>query len=297
MLTAGWARRHQYQLKILTGKDLGIFLHLASKIDVALSSIADLSRAAPRKRSRGGGRRGILHNPEVRALLVLIHVRHYPTQEILAILMGVSQETICERLHPLLDALQTALGSEIVMPKRPSGNGDWIIPFVRGKSYVIDGFDRPIQRPVGRLRQMVHYSGKKKRHTVKNTAVIDKASGLVVALGATYPGSLHDKRIAEYDGMRFMPGSTHDQDTGYQGFQPLWSIARQPKKKPKGRELTEWEKFENRIISMERVLVEHAIRGIKIHRAAKEIIRNHKVGYRDQIVEIAAGLYNLSLAA
>ena len=147
MLTAGVVLRHQHQLKILTGKDLGVFLHLAAKIDAALTCIADQNRSAPRLRARGGGRRGILHNAEVRALLVLIHVRHYPTQEILAILMGVSQETICERLHPLLDALQAALETEIVMPKRPSGSGDWIIPYVQGKRYVIDGFDRPIQAP------------------------------------------------------------------------------------------------------------------------------------------------------
>lgn len=297
MLTGGWARSHQHQLKVLTGKDLGVFLKLAAKIDAAMLDLADRHRKTPRLRKRGGGRRGILCNPEVRALLVLIHVRHYPTQEILAILLGVSQETICERLHPLLDALQTALGAELVMPKRPSGNGDWIIPFVQGKAYVIDGFDRPIQRPIDQDRQKLHYSGKKKRHTIKNTAVIDKATGLVVALGATYPGSIHDKKIAEYDGMRFPEGSTHDQDTGYQGFQPSGSMARQPKKKPKGNELSDWDKFENRIISMERVLVEHAIRGIKIHRAAKEVVRNHKAGYRDQIAVVAVGLYNLELAA
>lgn len=297
MLTAGWARRHQYQLKVLTGKDLGVFLHLATKIDAALSCVTERNRTYPRLRARGGGRRGILHNAEVRALLVLIHVRHYPTQEILAILLGVSQETICERLHPLLDALQATLGCENIMPKRPSGGGEWIIPYVRGKSYVIDGFDRPIQRPIGHDKQKMHYSGKKKRHTIKNTAVIDKATGLIVALGATYPGSIHDKKIAEYDGMEFIEGSTHDQDTGYQGFVAIGSIARQPKKKPKGGELSDWDKFDNRIISMERVLVEHAIRGIKIHRAAKEVIRNHKEGYRDQIAAVAAGLYNLTIAA
>lgn len=272
-------------------------MHLAGKIDAALASMAENNRDAPRLRRRGGGRRGILANAEVRALLVLIHVRHYPTQEILAILMGVSQETVCERLHPLLNALQEVLGAEIIMPKRPSGNGDWIIPYVQGKSYVIDGFDRPIQRPTDQVRQKKHYSGKKKRHTIKNTLVIDKATGLVVGLGATYPGSIHDKKIAEYDGMRFLDGSTHDQDTGYQGFQPNGSVARQPKKKPKGGSLSEWDKFENRIISMDRVLVEHAIRRIKIHRAAKEVVRNHKIGYRDQIVAIAAGLCNLDIAA
>lgn len=297
MLTAGWARSHQYQLKILTGMNLGGFLRIAASLDKALRSLADHHRSTPRRRKPGGGRRGILNNAQVRALLVLIHVRHYPTQEILAILLGVSQETVCERLHPLLDALQAVLGTELVMPKRPTGNGDWIIPFVRGKSYVIDGFDRPIQRPIDHDRQRIHYSGKKKRHTVKNTAVIDKVTGLVIGLGSTYPGSIHDKKIAEYDGLQFPEGSTHDQDTGYQGFRPIGSIARQPKKKTKGGRLSEWEKFENRIISSERVFVEHAIRGIKIYRAAKEAVRNHKPGYRDQIAVVAAGLYNLGIAA
>ena len=297
MLTAKWIRRHQQQLKVLTGKDLGVFLWLASKVEAAHLRISDQTRHAPRMRARGGGRRGILHSPEVRALLVLIHVRHYPTQEILGLLMGVSQETICERLHPLLDALQAALGVELVMPKRPSGNGEWIIPYVQGKCYAIDGFDRPIQRPIDKVRQKLHYSGKKKRHTIKNTIAIDKVTGLIVALGATYPGSIHDKKIAEYDGMQFLPGSTHDQDTGYQGFNPIGSIARQPKKKPKGLELSDWDKFDNRIISMDRVKVEHAIRKIKIYRAAKEAVRNNKLGYRDQIASIAAGMANLDIAA
>jgi len=297
MLTVDWIKRHQYQLKILTGYDLESFLRISEKLSAEGERMADEGRLAPRRRKRGGGRKGILRYPEIRALLVLIHIRHYPVQEILAILMGVSQETICERLHPLLECLQRVLGAECILPKRPNGRGDWLIPCIQGKHYIIDGFDRPVQRSVDNDNQKLHYSGKKKRHTVKNTAVIDKETGQIAGLGSTFPGSMHDKKIVESDGMRFPPGSIHDQDTGYQGFNPEGSIARQPIKKPKGRDLTDWEKFSNRCVSMERVRVEHAIRGIKISRAAKEIIRNHKPGYRDQIVEIAAGLYNDRISA
>jgi hypothetical protein len=296
MLTAIWLRTHEYQVKILTGLTLGQFLRVSLKLDRELERIAN-EEGKSRIRKRGGGRKGILRDREMRAALVLIHVRHYPVQEILAILFGVSQETICERLHPLLRCLQRVLGHEMVIPRRPNGRGEWLIPCVQGKSYIIDGFDRPIQRPKCPVRQKSHYSGKKKRHTVKNTVVIDASTKRIIGLGNTHQGSSHDKRIAEVDGLKFPEGSSHDQDTGYQGYSPIGSIPRQPKKKPKGKELSAWDKFSNRCISMERVRVEHAIRGIKISRAAKEVIRNRRAGYDDQIAEIAAGLYNLRLAA
>jgi hypothetical protein len=36
------------------------------------------------------------------------------------------------------------------------------------KEFVIDGFERPIQRPTDNEKQKKHYSGKQKRHTCKN---------------------------------------------------------------------------------------------------------------------------------
>jgi hypothetical protein len=66
----------------------------------------------------------------------------------------------------------------------------------------------------------------------------------------------------------------------------------QPKKKPKGKELTYQEKFINRLISKIRIKIEHIISSVKICRIVKDIFRNHLQGYDDLVMETACGLHN-----
>ena len=121
-----------------------------------------------------------------------------------------------------------------------------------------DGVERPIQRPKDAEVQSSYYSGKKKCHTVKNNVLIDTESK-VVFLTASYAGRIHDKRIADIAGYSPPLGSLLYQDTGFQGFTAPGIKILQPKKKPKGRELTVQEKeTKNREISAIRIRVEHA---------------------------------------
>jgi hypothetical protein len=66
-----------------------------------------------------------------------------------------------------------------------------------------------------------------------------------------------------------------------------------PKKKPKGGELTDMDKFLNQAISSVRIMVENIIRGIKILRMAKEKIRIKRLWLKENIFAIATGIYNL----
>jgi DDE superfamily endonuclease/Helix-turn-helix of DDE superfamily endonuclease len=297
MLSVAWVIAKPIRLKLLTGLDLGGFLQLAQQCERSRISQADECRSAPRIRRSGGGRRGKLNSPEQRLLLILTYIRHYPVQEFIGILFGISQERACEQIAILLVALQRALGHELVLPKRPPSTGEWLLAHVPGLSYVFDGFDRPIQRPCDSVLQKEKYSGKKKCHSIKNTLVIDKRTGIAIGLGATHPGSRHDKSIIERDRMVLPSGSVHRRDTRYQGLELTDSLAIQPTKKPKGNELTAWQRFDNTCISMERVAVEHAIRGIKISRIAKDTLRHTRVGSDDLVVERATGLYNYRLVA
>ena len=69
----------------------------------------------------------------------------------------------------------------------------------------------------------------------------------------------------------------------------------QPKKKPKGRHLTDEEKAKNREISSIRIRVEHAIGGIKRYRIVKEKLRNTQKGFADLVMETCCGLHNFRL--
>ena len=104
-----------------------------------------------------------------------------------------------------------------------------------------DSTERPIQRPKDPQRQKAYYSGKKKQHTHKNNLVIDAACK-VVLLTPTCEGRIHDKRIADATRYCLPNGSTLFQDSGFQGFSLQGINIIQPKKKPKGRDLTLEEK-------------------------------------------------------
>jgi hypothetical protein len=81
-------------------------------------------------------------------------------------------------------------------------------------------------------------------------------------------------------------------DTGFQGFEPDDVCTYQPKKKPRGRELTDAEKAENKTISSIRILVEHIISGMKRCRIVHDAFRNTKARFDDLVMEIACGLHN-----
>ena len=90
-------------------------------------------------------------------------------------------------------------------------------------------------------------------------------------------------------------GSSLLQDTGFQGFTIEDVLIIQPKKKPKGKELTQDEKDSNREISSSRVRIEHIISGVKRCRIVKDKCRNWLKGFKDRIMEIACGLHNFRL--
>lgn len=114
-------------------------------------------------------------------------------------------------------------------------------------------------------------------------------------LSLTYEGSVHDKKIADEAGIGFEKVVELLQDSGFQGFLPKNAIIVQPVKKPKGKELSEQQKQENKEKSSERVVIEHAIGQVKVWRILKDKIRSWRYKIRDEVMEIACGLNNLKL--
>lgn len=114
-------------------------------------------------------------------------------------------------------------------------------------------------------------------------------------LSQTYAGSVHDKRICDQQPLDLPKGISLWQDTGFIGHQPDGVAVQMPEKKPKGKELTNDQKQKNRIISSFRVLVEHAICGVKRCRIVKDRLRCHKFEFEDLIMELACGLHNFRI--
>jgi len=125
--------------------------------------------------------------------------------------------------------------------------------------------------------------------------VVTDALCKILLLTTTCGGKKHDKRAADEAGYTLPEGSILYQDAGFQGFTIAGVLIIQPKKKPRGKELTPEDKEDNHTISKIRIRVEHAIGGVKRYRIVKDKIRNWKRGFRDQAMETCCGLHNFRL--
>jgi hypothetical protein len=117
----------------------------------------------------------------------------------------------------------------------------------------------------------------------------------VCFLSHTSEGNASDKSLAVFAGYTLPPGSSLDQDQGFQGFSLQDVTIVQPKKTPRGGELTPPEKATNRRISSIRIRIEHAIGGVKRDRIVKDNIRLLKDGIRVAVMETCCGLHNFRL--
>ena len=134
----------------------------------------------------------------------------------------------------------------------------------------------------------------KKTHSVKNN-LLSVPNRRIVWLSHTYVGSIHDKKICDIQPLCLPDGINLWQDTGFQGHLPENVNVFMPTKKPKGQELTDEQKKENKKISSSRVSVEHAIGGVKRCRIVKDRFRCHKMHFEDTVMLIACGLHNFRI--
>jgi hypothetical protein len=229
---------------------------------------------------------------EDKLLFILMYLRKATTQDIFGEVFGMPQPVANKWVHVLHPCLQKALAVLGAIPARTSD--ELKLQITVQLTYFQDGTERAIPRPKDQEKQRFYYSGKKKRHTIKNVVLINEQCQIVL-LTQTCEGKKHDKKASDEVGFELPPGSCLYQDTGFQGFALEDVIIVQPKKKPKGKELTQAEQENNRQISSVRVRVEHAIGGVKRYRIVKDKIRNWKGDFRDQVMATCCGLHNFRL--
>jgi hypothetical protein len=261
-----------------------------------------------RQRDYGGGRKARLSTCEEKLLFILVYFKTYPLQEVLAFHFDMSQGQACQWVHILSEVLLLALTELGHTPERDAQKVKELLESYMDESdecsdskaekenFAIDGTERRRQRPKDQEEQKRFYSGKKKAHTVKNNVIVTLGHRKVEYLGSTWEGKKHDKNICDEEGHEFPKGSTLYKDTGFQGYEPEGVDTRQPKKKPRGGELTTQEKEQNSLISKIRIIVEHVICGIKRCRIVKDVFRNTKDRFDDLVMEIACGLHNFRTA-
>jgi hypothetical protein len=282
--------------KAVTGITYAEFAAILPSFEDALNQAKRPDRDL-RQRQEGGGRKHTLLTGREKLFFIAFYVKCYATFDVLAWLFDVDRAQTHRWVTTYLPVLEAALGRKAVLPERKIASvEEFLHRFPQVKEVFVDGTERPIRRPSGKDAQKPYYSGKKKGHRVKNL-VVTTARKRVLMLSETFPGHTHDKTGANEQAI-FEPIPKDVQvhlDLGFLGVpkerpEGTFSI---PDKKPKGRPLSDDAKASNRAKARRRVLVEHALGGVKRFRAVTDVLRNALDVFADRLMIVACGLWNL----
>jgi DDE superfamily endonuclease len=232
MITYSKLREDPRQFLALTGLTPLEFHQLLSAFTQAYDRRYPIDQTLdgrPRQRFAGAGRRGVLYPPEQKLLFLVVYLKTYPLQAVMAELFDLSQPGVNYWLHRLLPILQRALDDLGVLPEREPRR---VAQQLAGKArLIIDGTERRRQRPKNPEKQALHYSGKKKTHCDKNVVLLQVPNKRIGFLSRTYAGKTHDKKIAEQEEIAYPPQTELYKDTGFQGYEPKVAKTCQAKKK------------------------------------------------------------------
>jgi hypothetical protein len=283
-------RRSPNAFRQLTGITPIVFDQLLADLTPRYEQAETKRKDRPgRKRKPGAGPKHRLPLSD-RLLMLLIYYRTYTTHAFLGFLFGVDDSAVGRNINPI----QPLLAGIFRIPERRIKLDPEEI-----RELFFDATERPTRRP--KRGQRAFYSGKKKRHTIKNqvvTARRTKPPGpgrtpqrlRIAAVSESFPGSAHDKKV--YDRTRAVcpPDARRTGDTAYLGT-PLET----PVRKPRGGQLTAGQREKNRVVSRRRIVAEHGIGKMKVWRIAAERYRNPDRRHT-LIMKNVAGLHNLMYA-
>lgn len=223
---------------------------------------------------------------------VLVYLKNYSLQEMMAASFGFSQSNASKWIKVLRPILQESLRELDLLPEQcPEKVADKLVQLGE-QQCILDATERPINQALDRSVEEQFYSGKKKAHTVKNNVICTNTQ-LVVYLSQTHEGRMHDKKIAELEQCRFPNGIQLIQDRAFIGYAPENIQLVEPFKKPRTTDLSELKKWFNTYVARLRITVENAINGIKRCRIVKDKCRHFCQQFRHQVILICAGLHNL----
>lgn len=236
---------------------------LEEKREVRLRSSTERKR---RFVARDGRPREVL--PIHQLLMTLVYLRHNVSHTVVGQMFGFSADSsenaFADVIFVLRDLFPAARWEAVKRHRHEKWNPDEV------DVVVIDSFETPIPRPSVNERQKRDYSGKKKRHTLKTQIYTDQ-KGIILDVSGGHRGPKADVKIWNETEL---PEELQDKDKiADKAYVGAKKPTRTPKKKPKGGELSEEEKAENKKISQERIVVEHSIRRVKSYRIVRDEYR------------------------
>jgi hypothetical protein len=301
ILRYGFLSQHPPVFRAMTGLTVDEFRSLFADLQPAFAAaeVARLSRP-DRRRAIGGGHRFELR-PRDQLLLAVVWLRQYPTNEALGYFFGVSDSTASRAIARWLPLLEAAGRDTMRLPdpgRKHRREVDALLADQPALVVLVDTFEQPVQRPRAWAEADRHYSGKKKRHTLKAQVAVDEATGLVVDVADSAPGPTADITLLKDSTLpaRLPVGVGLGGDLAYVGMDKLHPQGRAatPRRKPRGRDRPPGDIEYNRAFARRRVIVEHTIGRMRRYQALSQVDRHHRTNHTAR-VRAVAGLVNRRL--
>jgi DDE superfamily endonuclease/Helix-turn-helix of DDE superfamily endonuclease len=239
---------------------------------------------------KGGGRPKKLKREEEICLCVF-YLRNLPTFQILGMQFNISKTEANDTFNYWAKIIRRILPASLMEEAKKDKEKLAIVKeMLAEEELIVDSWEQPRERPKDKEAQKEYYSGKKKQHTFKGQVVTLPLGKDLVDVEVGKEGKASDINLFREQQKKFQSEQKFTGDKGYQGGMNI----KTPQKKPKGKELTEQQKEGNKIISSQRIYVEHVIRLVKIFRGAKERFRMKSNKY-EQVILTICGLVRLRI--
>jgi hypothetical protein len=132
-------------------------------------------------------------------------LRSHIAQDFLACLYRVDKATICRSLKRIEGLARRVLGVKKQIK----------VTEEEAQALILDCTEQSVHRPA--RKQRCWYSGKKKRHSIKNELIITE-QGRIVCISDDAPGTVHDIALRRR-GPPLPKDARAYADSGYQGYQ------------------------------------------------------------------------------
>jgi len=291
----------------LTGLEVSEFNSVHSNVEAKYDEYETkrLSRKN-RKRKVGAGHPYKLPLQE-RLLMFLVYYRLYITSTLTGVLFDLDQSNVLKdirKLEPLIKEVLPTPKKLHDKAKRLQTLQEIETMFPEFKAF-LDATEQEIPRPKNKHKRKTHYSGKKKKHTVKTQLTVNEKD-LIIHKTAHVKGSMHDYTLYKYSHPHLPDNIRIGLDLGYKGIKidyPNLNCVLPFKRKSPGRgkrgvkaeELSPEQKAFNKQLAKERVVSEHVNSRVKKFQIWGGEFRNRLKHY-DVMTDIVCGLLNFRIS-
>ena len=253
-----------------------------------------LSYKRNRERSIGAGRRFNLIVKD-RVIMVLMYYRLYITYTLMEYLFNLDQSNVYRDIEKIEGLIRECLPipEKLYNVTKRLKSIQEVEEFFPGFMAFTDCSEQQIPRPKNKLRRRPYYSGKRKKHTVKNLYTTNQKGLIIYKTRHNQMGKRHDYRIYKKNHPVIPKDVMNLYDRGFLGVEKDYPNQKSslPIKREKGCDLTAEENEYNRNHSAKRIVIEHAICKLKKYRIMNEVFRNRLRKY-DKVSDIVSGLVN-----